>query len=51
LWAFLADLVAKEPRGKKIHIIADNLSAHKIKWVEQFLAAHSKRHLHYTPTY
>jgi hypothetical protein len=27
--AFLADLVANQPRGKELHIIADNLSAHK----------------------
>lgn len=49
--AFLAELVAKQPRGKEIHLIADNLSAHKTKRVEQFLAAHPKVHLHYTPTY
>ena len=49
--AFLADLVANQPRGKEIHMIADNLSAHKTKRVEQFLAAHPKVHLHYTPTY
>ena len=49
--AFLADLVANQPRGQEIHIIADNLSAHKTRRVEQFLAAHPKLHLHYTPTY
>src|SRR6202165_2110363 len=49
--AFLADLVANQPRGKEIHIIADNLSAHKTMRVEQFLAAHPRVHLHYTPTY
>jgi hypothetical protein len=38
--AFLADLVANQPRGKEIHIIADNLWAHKTMRVEQFLAAH-----------
>jgi hypothetical protein len=32
-------------------IIADNLSAHKARRVAQFLAAHPKLHLHYTPTY
>ena len=40
--AFLAELVANQPRGKEIHLIADNLSAHKTKRVEQFLAAHPK---------
>jgi transposase len=49
--AFLAELVANQPRGKEIHLIADNLSAHKTRRVEQFLAAHDKVHLHYTPTY
>jgi transposase len=49
--AFLAELVANQPRDKEIHLIADNLSAHKTKRVEQFLAVHPKVHLHYTPTY
>jgi transposase len=49
--AFLADLVANQPRGKEIHLIADNLSAHKTSRVEQFLAAHPTVHLHFTPTY
>src|ERR1700683_497400 len=49
--AFLAELVANQPRGKEIHLIADNLSANKTKRVEQFLAAHPKVYLHYTPTY
>jgi transposase len=49
--AFLAEVVANQPRGKEIHLIADNLSAHKTKRVEQFLAAHPKVHIHYTPTY
>ena len=49
--AFLAEVVAHQPRGKEIHLIADNLSAHKTKRVEQFLAAHPKVQLHYTPTY
>src|SRR5271169_6170308 len=49
--AFLAEVVANQPRGQAIHLIADNLSAHKTKRVEQFLAAHPRVHLHYTPTY
>jgi transposase len=49
--AFLADLVANQPPGKEIHLIADNLSAHKTSRVKQFLAAHPKVHLHFTPTY
>ncbi len=49
--AFLTDLVVNQPRGKEIHVIADNLSAHKTDLVEQFLTAHPKVHLHFTPTY
>src|SRR6266702_1523916 len=49
--AFLADIVANQPRGKEIHVIADNLSAHKSKLVDEFLAAHANVHLHFTPTY
>ncbi len=49
--AFLTDIVANQPRGKQIHVIADNLSAHKSPPVREFLAAHPKVHLHFTPTY
>ena len=49
--AFLTDLVAQQPRGKEIHIIADNLSAHKTRRVQQFLGDHKNVHLHFTPTY
>ena len=49
--AFLSDLVASQSRGREIHIIADNFSAHKTKLVKQFLESHPKVKLHYTPTY
>src|SRR6266481_2381824 len=49
--AFLADIVANQPRGKEIRVIADNLSAHKSALVKDFLAAHPKVRLHFTPTY
>ena len=49
--AFLTDIVINQPRGKEIHVIADNLSAHKTQRVEQFLADHPNVHLHFTPTY
>jgi transposase len=49
--AFLTDLVVNQPRGKEMHVIADNLSAHKTKRVDEFLAAHPNVHLHFTPTY
>lgn len=49
--AFLTDIVINQPRGKEIHVIADNLSAHKSQTVKDFLEAHPKVHLHFTPTY
>ena len=49
--AFLTDIVANQPRGKEIHVIADNLSAHKSPPVKQFLATHRTVQLHFTPTY
>src|SRR5690242_4905507 len=49
--AFLSDIVVNQPRGKEIHVIADNLSAHKTALVEQFLERHRNVHLHFTPTY
>jgi len=49
--AFLADIVVNQPRGKEIHVIADNLSTHKTEQVAMFLAAHPSVHLHFTPTY
>src|SRR5437879_3917585 len=48
---FLEQLIATQPAQKQIHIIADNLSAHKTKLVEAFLAQHPNVRLHYTPTY
>lgn len=49
--AFLSSIVASQPKGRQIHIILDNLSAHKSKRVEQFLSDHPSLHLHFTPTY
>ena len=49
--AFLTDIVANQRRGKEIHVIADNLSAHKTERVEEFLDRHRNVHLHFTPTY
>lgn len=49
--AFLTDIVASQPSGKQIHVIADNLSAHKTPMVKQFLANHPNIHMHFTPTY
>src|ERR1700736_234604 len=49
--AFLEQVVATQPAGKEIHIVTDNLSAHKTSRVTAFLQARSNVHLHYTPTY
>src|ERR1700752_587041 len=49
--AFLADIVVNQPAAKEIHVIADNLSAHKTKRVTEFLDRHPNVHLHFTPTY
>lgn len=49
--AFLEDLVARQPQQQSVHIICDNLSAHKTKAVCDFLARHPKVRIHYTPTY
>ena len=49
--AFLREIVASQKADKEIHVIADNLSAHKTKLVSEFLAEHPNVQLHYTPTY
>jgi len=49
--AFLADIIASQPEAREIHIIADNLSAHRTKRVAAFLDQHPNVHMHYTPTY
>jgi len=49
--AFLEAVVATQPRQHAIHIIVDNLSAHKTQKVRTFLVAHPTVRLHYTPTY
>src|SRR5882762_9120701 len=48
---FLEGLVARTPWAKEIHVVLDNLSAHKTKDVEQFLAEHPQLRFHFTPTY
>lgn len=48
---FLDQLVAATPKRRAVHIIADNLSAHKTRGVADWLAAHPRVTIHYTPTY
>ena len=49
--AFLADLLTHVPARREVHIICDNLSAHKTQRVREFLAEHPTVRLHFTPTY
>jgi transposase len=50
--AFLEQVVEQcAPNQGEIHIILDNLSAHKTKLVQGFLAAHPNVSFHFTPTY
>jgi transposase len=48
--AFLEGLV-KRTKAHEIHIVLDNLSAHKTKDVDRFLAEHPQVRFHFTPTY
>ena len=47
--SFLDQIVASQPRDREIHIIADNLSAHKTVKVMAFLEAHPNVELHSPP--
>ena len=48
---FLTAVVATAKWADEIHIVLDNLSAHKTKAVEDFLEANPKVRFHFTPTY
>ena len=43
--------VSRGGKRKQIHIVLDNLSAHKTSAVQEFLAANPKVRFHFTPTY
>jgi transposase len=49
--AFLTDIAASQPKRREIHVICDNVSSHKTKRVDEFLAYHPNVRLHFTPTY
>jgi transposase len=49
--AFLAQVLGTQPKRREIHVICDNLSAHKTHAVQDWLAAHPRVTMHYTPTY
>ena len=48
---FLGQVAAACKPQQEIHIIADNLSAHKTQKVAAFLEGHPNVKLHFTPTY
>jgi transposase len=48
---FLSQVVALCKPKQEIHIIVDNLSAHKTRKVAEFLDVHPEVKLHFTPTY
>ena len=49
--AFLEQIVASLPDGQQIHLIVDNLSAHRTSRVWEFLERNRHVRIHYTPTY
>lgn len=48
---FLAQILESQPAGREIHVIAENLRAHKTKKVFEFLEANRAVRIHYIPTY
>jgi len=48
---FLSDVVSKTAWAREIHIVLDNLSAHKTQAVRDFLEENPKVRFHFTPTY
>jgi transposase len=48
---FLTDIVEANPEPKEIHIVLDNLSAHKTQAVQDFLEKNPRVRFHFTPTY
>ena len=49
--AFLNKVDRNVPNGLEVHVILDNLSAHKTPTVHKWLLRHKRFHLHFTPTY
>jgi len=47
--AFLSSLARRYP-GREIHLICDNSGTHNHPAVQQWLAAHPRFHIHFTPT-
>lgn len=49
--AFLNKINRNVPKELDVHIVLDNLSAHKAPLVQKWLLRHRRFHLHFTPTY
>jgi transposase len=49
--AFLREIDQNVDELLEIHVILDNLSAHKAPVVQRWLARHPRFHFHFTPTY
>jgi transposase len=49
--SFLQGLVERAAWAKEVHVVLDNLSAHKTKEVDRFLIEHPQVRFHFTPTY
>lgn len=49
--AFLGLINRHVPAELEVHLIVDNLSAHKTPKVQKWLLRHRRFHLHFTPTY
>ncbi len=49
--AFLNKVDRNVPKDLDVHVILDNLSAHKTPTVQKWLLRHTRFHLHFTPTY
>jgi len=49
--AFLRKIDKEVPKQLEVHIILDNLSAHKAPAVQRFILRNRRFHLHFTPTY
>jgi transposase len=51
LVVFLESLLASVRPKQEVHVILDNLSVHKSRHVQRFLADHPRLPFHFTPTY
>ncbi|MEO6986591.1 MAG: IS630 family transposase [Paralcaligenes sp.] len=47
---FLRQIDRSTPKGKELHLIADNYATHKHPNVKAWLAKHPRFHMHFTPT-